>query len=116
MLGVGLHAKLSRLCDGTVVGSGNLVGSHYQQRVAHVGNGLRQQHLQKRVFLEESGCEVLQVFEQSVIRHRPVRGEVDAVFIASGSVGDITCLSAVRNDEKLKVFEERLLAVETFLL
>ena len=84
---------------------GNLVGAHHQQRIADIKHRIMQQHIEQGVFLKEGSGKVFQVFDQTVIRLRPVHGEVVAVFVARRGVGKITAIGAVGNDKQLQIFE-----------
>ncbi len=98
------------------LGSGNLVGAHHQQGIAHIEHRIMQQHIEQRIFLKESRGKVFQVFNQAVIGLRPVHGEVVAVFIALGGVGEITAIGAVGNYKQLQVLIQRMFAVKALLL
>ena len=94
---------------------GNLVRAHHQQRIADIKHRVVQQHIQQRVLLEESGREVLQVFDQGVIRPCPIHGEVEAIFVALGGVGKVAAIGAVGDHKQLQILEQGLLAVEALL-
>ncbi|MNJ62699.1 hypothetical protein D3C77_585500 [compost metagenome] len=64
-----------------------------------------QQHIEQSVFLKERSGKVFQIFDQAVIRLRPIHGEVEAVFVALGGVGKITAIGAVGNDKQLQILE-----------
>ena len=94
------------------LGGGNLVRAHHQQRVAGIKHRVMQQHIEQRVLLQEGGRKVLQVFDQAVIRLRPVHGEVKTVFVALGGVGKVAAVGAVRNHKQLQILEQRVGAVK----
>ncbi len=60
-----------------------------------------QQHIEQGVFLEKRGGKVFQVFDQAVIRLRPVHGEVEAVFVTRRGVGKITAIGAIGDHKQL---------------
>ncbi len=67
-----------------------LVRAHNQQIVADIKHGVIKQNVQQSVFLEEGRREVFEVFNQGVIRPRPVHGEIEAVFIPLCGIGKVT--------------------------
>ena len=67
------------------------------------------------MFLEEGGGKVLQVLNQSVIRFRPVHGEIKAVFIPFSGAGKIPGIGTVGYHKQLQVFEQGVIAVKAFL-
>ena len=67
------------------------------------------------MFLQKGGGEILQILDGVIIRFRPIHGEIKAVFIALGGIGEIARIRAVGNHEDLQEFEERIVAVETLL-
>ena len=93
----------------------DLVGAHNQQGVVHVKHGIAQQHAEQGIFLEKSGGKVLQVFDQTVVGLCPVHGEVKAVFVAPGGIGEVAGIRAVGDDKDLQIFEQGMLAVEALL-
>src|SRR5690554_5731634 len=93
----------------------NLIRAHNQQSVAHIKHRIPQQHLQQRAPLEESRGKVLQILDQPVIRLRPVHGEIEAVLVAFGGIGEVAGIGAVGNHEQLQVLEQRVVTVEALL-
>ena len=75
--------------------------AHHQQRVADVKHRIVKQHIKQGLLLKERGREVLQIFNQAVVRLRPVHGEVVAVFVALRGVGKVAAVSAIGNHEHL---------------
>ena len=90
----------------------NLIRTHNQQRVIHIKDAVTQQDAEQGVFLQKSGGEILQILDGVIIRLRPIHGEIKAVFIALGGIGEIARVRAVGNHEDLQEFEQRIFAVE----
>ena len=57
------------------------------------------------MFLEERGRKVSQVFNQCIVRPRPVHGEIETIFIPSSRIGKVTGIRSVRYHKHLKEFE-----------
>ena len=68
------------------------------------------------MLLEESGGKVLQVLNQSVIRFRPVHGEIKAIFIPFSGTGKVPGISPVGNHEELQVFKQEFSLLKLSLL
>ena len=64
------------------------------------------------MFLEEGGSEVFQIFDKTIVRLRPVHGEVKAVFIACGGIGKVARISAIGDHKQLQIFIQRMLTVK----
>ncbi|SAA85301.1 Uncharacterised protein [Klebsiella pneumoniae] len=67
------------------------------------------------MFLEERGRKVSQVFNQCIVRPRPVHGEIETVFIPLCGIGKVTGIRPVGNHEELQVFKQGVIAVKAFL-
>ena|GEM_PF-2223547 len=94
------------------LGRRNLIGAHHQQRVVGTEDGILQEHFQQRVFLEKGRGKVFQVFDQRVVRLRPVHGEVEAVFIPLRRIGKVATVRAIRDHEKLQKLVEGVFRIE----
>ena len=64
--------------------------------------------------LQEGGSKVLQVLDQFVVRLGPVHGEVEAVLVALGSVGEIAGIGTVGDHKNLQILVQRAIAVKAF--
>ena len=94
------------------LGGGYLVRAHDQQSIVDIEYRVVQQYAQEGILGEKGYGEIFEVFDEAIVRGRPVHGEIEAVFIALDGIGEIARIGAIANDEDLQVFVKRASAIE----
>ena len=97
------------------LGGSNLVGAHHQKGVADIKDRILQKHLQQSVLLEKRRRKILQVFDERIVRLRPVHGEVEAVLVSLYRVGKVSAIRAIGDHEKLEILVERIFGIKALL-